>query len=219
YARQDRKDKPRVPITSKLVANLLTKAGADRILTMDLHVDQIQGFFDIQVDHLFATPVIVDYFRRKDLSNLVVLSPDVGGLRRARAYAKVLKVPLAIVDKRRPIANEAEVIQIVGEVEGKKVLIIDDMIDTGGTILAAVDILRKNGAEEIYAACTHPVFSGNAIERLINSPLKEILVTDTIFLDPRKINSKIKILSVANLLGEAIRRIHENRSVSSLFNI
>jgi len=219
YARQDRKDRPRVPITAKLVANLITTAGADRILTLDLHVDQIQCFFDIKVDHLFAAPVIVDYFRKKELDNLVVLSPDVGGLRRARTYAKVLRVPLAIVDKRRPIANEAEVIHIVGEVRGRQVLIIDDIVDTGGTLLAAVDILLKNGADTIYAACTHPVLSGDAFEKLKASPLKEIVVTDTIPLNLKGDEDKVKVLSVAPLLGEAIKRIHQNRSVSSLFNI
>ena len=219
YARQDRKDKPRVPITAKLVANLITTAGANRILTMDLHVDQIQGFFDIKVDHLFAAPVIIDYFRKKILDNLVVLSPDVGGLRRARTYAKVLRVPLAIVDKRRPIANEAEVIRLVGEVEGKKVLIIDDMIDTGGTFLAAVDTLTQNGVEAIYAACTHAVLSGNTCEKLKQSSLKEIVVTDTIHINVNAHDNKIKVLPVAPLLGEAVKRIHENRSVSSLFNM
>lgn len=220
YARQDRKDKPRVPITAKLVANLITTAGADRVLTIDLHVDQIQGFFDIKVDHLFAIPVVVDYFREKNLANLVVLSPDVGGLRRARAYARVLRVPLAIVDKRRPIANEAESIHIVGRVKGKQVLIVDDMVDTGGTLLAATDILLENGADTVYAACTHPVLSGNTLQKLKESSLKEIVVTDTINLDLKgNDGGKIKVLSVAPLLGEAVKRIHQNRSVSSLFNI
>jgi len=219
YARQDRKDQPRVPITAKLVANLITKAGTDRILTLDLHVDQIQGFFDIKVDHLFAAPVIIDYFRKKRLDNLTVLSPDVGGLRRARAYARALKVPLAIVDKRRPTANEAEIIHIVGEVKGRQILIIDDMVDTGGTLLAAVNILMEKGAVGVYAACTHPVLSGNAYQKIENSPLKELVVTDTIPLDLSKSTDKIKVLSVAPLLGEAIKRIHQNKSVSSLFYI
>ncbi|MCD6256839.1 ribose-phosphate pyrophosphokinase [Candidatus Aerophobetes bacterium] len=219
YARQDRKDQPRVPITAKLVANLITKAGTDRILTLDLHVDQIQGFFDIKVDHLFAAPVIIDYFRKKRLDNLTVLSPDVGGLRRARAYARALKVPLAIVDKRRPTANEAEIIHIVGEVKGRQILIIDDMVDTGGTLLAAVNILMEKGAVGVYAACTHPVLSGNAYQKIENSPLKELVVTDTIPLDLSKSTDKIKVLSVASLLGEAIKRIHQNKSVSSLFYI
>ena len=219
YARQDRKDQPRVPITAKLVANLITKAGTDRVLTLDLHVDQIQGFFDIKVDHLFAAPVIIDYFRKKRLDNLTVLSPDVGGLRRARAYARALKVPLAIVDKRRPTANEAEIIHIVGEVKGRQILIIDDMVDTGGTLLAAVNILMEKGAVGVYAACTHPVLSGNAYQKIENSPLKELVVTDTIPLDLSKSTDKIKVLSVAPLLGEAIKRIHQNKSVSSLFYI
>ncbi len=219
YARQDKKDKPRVPITAKLVANLITTAGVDRVLTMDLHVDQIQGFFDIKVDHLFATPVIVDYFRKKELENLVILSPDVGGLRRARVYARALQVPLTIVDKRRPLANKAKVINIIGEVKDKQVLIVDDMIDTGGTLLAAVDILKKKGASTIRVACTHPIFSDNAIQKLKESVLKEIVVTDTINLNLGANEGKIKILSVASLLGEAVKRIHQNRSVSSLFAI
>lgn len=219
YARQDRKDKPRAPITAKLIANLITTAGADRVLTMDLHVDQIQGFFDIQVDHLYAFPVILDYFRKVNIDNLVVLSPDVGGLRRARAYAKGLDAPLAIVDKRRPTANSAEVMDIVGDVAAKNVLIVDDMIDTGGTLLAALDVLLERSARAVYAACTHAVFSGDAVERLCNSPLKEIVVTDTISTDARSQRDKLKVLSVAPLLGEAIKRIHENKSVSSLFII
>lgn len=219
YARQDKKDKPRVPITAKLVANLITTAGVDRVLAMDLHVDQIQGFFDIKVDHLFAISVIVDYFRKKKLEDLVMLSPDVGGLRRARAYARALQVPLAIVDKRRPLINKAEVINIIGEVKDKQVLIVDDMIDTGGTLLAAVDILNKKGANTIRVACTHPVFSGNTIQKLKGSVLKEIIVTDTINLNLEANENKIKVLSVASLLGEAVRRIHQNKSVSSLFAI
>jgi ribose-phosphate pyrophosphokinase len=217
YARQDRKDQPRVPITAKLVANLITIAGADRVLTLDLHVDQIQGFFDIKMDHLFAAPVIIDYFREKKLNNLIVLSPDVGGLRRARAYAKRLKVPLAIVDKRRAIAGEAEVTHIVGEVEGKQVLIVDDMVDTGGTLLAAVEILVEKGATRVYAACTHPILSGDACQKIEQSPLEELIVTDTIPLDLKSAGDKIKVLSVASLLGEAIKRIHQSKSVSSLF--
>lgn len=217
YGRQERKDQPRVPITAKLVANLITTAGADRVLTMDLHASAIQGFFDIKVDHLFAAPVIIDYFLKKRLQNLVVLSPDMGGMRRARAYAKRLNASLAIVDKRRPVANEAEVIRIVGEVKGKEVLIIDDMIDTGGTLMAAMEVLQKEGAGATYASCTHPILSGNAYQRIDKSPLKELVVTDTIPLDEGKIKSKIKVLSVSSLLGEAIKRIHENRSVSSLF--
>ena len=216
YARQDKKDEPRVPITAKLVADLISTAGADRVLTMDLHCAQIQGFFDIKVDHLFAAPVIIDYFRKKGLENLVVVSPDVGGVVRARAYAKRLKAPLAIIDKRRPRANEAEVMHVVGEVRGKDALIVDDIVDTGGTLLAAVDALKKEGVRDVYASCTHPVLSGDALNRICKSPLKEMVVTDTIPLR-KKEDGKIKVLSVASLLGEAIKRIHENRSVSSLF--
>jgi len=217
YARQDRKDQPRVPITAKLVANLITVAGADRALTIDLHAGQIQGFFDIKVDHLFAAPIFVDYFKEKHFDDLVVLSPDVGGVRRARAYARRLNAPLAIVDKRRPMANEAQVLHIVGEVKGKHVLIVDDMIDTGGTMIAAMEVLKEKGAREIYASCTHPVLSGGTRDRIERSSLKELVVTDTIPLVENQKVSKIRVLSVASLLGEAIRRIHENRSVSSLF--
>jgi len=217
YARQDKKDRPRVPITAKLVANLITTAGADRILTMDLHTLQIQGFFDIKVDHLFAAPVIVDYFKRKEFRELVVLAPDVGGVTRARAYAKRLNASLAVIDKRRPRANKAEVVRVIGEVKDKKILIIDDMVDTGGTLIAAVQALEREGVEEIYAGCTHPVLSGEAPQKIQNSSLKELVVTDTIPLEEEKRVNKIKVISVAPLLGEAIKRIHENRSVSSLF--
>lgn len=217
YARQDRKDQPRVPITAKLVANLITVAGADRVLTIDLHAGQIQGFFDIKVDHLFAAPIFVDYFKKKRFDDLVVLSPDVGGVRRARAYARRLNASLAIVDKRRPMANEAQVLHIVGEVKGKHVLIVDDMIDTGGTMIAAMEVLKERGAEEIYASCSHPVLSGDVCDRIERSSLKELVVTDTIPLRENRKVGKIRVLSVASLLGEAIRRIHENRSVSSLF--
>jgi len=217
YARQDKKDRPRVPITAKLVANLITTAGADRILTMDLHTLQIQGFFDIKVDHLFAAPVIVDYFKRKEFRELVVLAPDVGGVTRARAYAKRLNASLAVIDKRRPRANKAEVVRVIGEVKDKKILIIDDMVDTGGTLIAAVQALKREGVEEIYAGCTHPVLSGEAPQKIQNSSLKELVVTDTIPLEEEKRVNKIKVISVAPLLGEAIKRIHENRSVSSLF--
>jgi len=217
YARQDKKDEPRVSIAAKLVANLITVAGADRVLTMDLHSPQIQGFFDIKVDHLFAAPVIIEYFKKKNLKDLVVLSPDVGGMIRARAYAKRLKAPLAVIDKRRPMANKAEVMHVVGEVKGKDVLIVDDMVDTGGTLLAAANALKREGAKDIYASCTHPVLSGDAFQRIYDSPLKEIVITDTIPLKREKGNSKIRVLSVSSLLGEAIKRIHENKSVSSLF--
>ena len=217
YGRQDRKDEPRVPITAKLVANLVTTAGADRVLTIDLHAAQIQGFFDIKVDHLFAAPVFVDYLISKNLKNLVILSPDMGGIRRARAYANRLGASLAVIDKRRTGANKAEVLNVVGKVKGKQILIVDDMIDTGGTLIAAVRALVKKGAQEIYVSATHPILSGSAYEMIESSSLKELVVTDTIPLKQERVKTKIKVLSVAPLLGEAIRRIHENKSVSSLF--
>lgn len=217
YARQDKKDQPRVPISAKLVANLITTAGADRVLTMDLHSPQIQGFFDIKVDHLFAAPIIIDYFKRKNFKDLVILAPDVGGVTRARAYAKRLNASLSIIDKRRPMANKAEVVRVVGDVKNKEVLIIDDIVDTGGTLIAAARALEEKGAKEIYAGCTHPVLSGEAYQKIQPSPIKELVVADTIPLREEKKISKIKVLSVAPLLGEAIRRIHEDRSVSSLF--
>ena len=217
YGRQDRKDEPRVPITAKLVANLVTTAGADRVLTVDLHAAQIQGFFDIKVDHLFAAPVFIDYFISKNLENLVILSPDMGGVRRARAYANRLGASLAVIDKRRTGPNKTEVLNVVGEVKGKQILIVDDMIDTGGTLVAAVSALKEKGAQEIYVSATHPILSGSAYELIESSSLKELALTDTIPLKQGKKTTKIKVLSVAPLLGEAIRRIHENRSVSSLF--
>lgn len=217
YGRQDRKDEPRVPITAKLVANLVTTAGADRVLAIDFHAAQIQGFFDIKVDHLFAAPVFINYFISKNLKNLVILSPDMGGTRRARAYANRLGASLAVIDKRRTGANKAEVLNVVGKVRGKQILIVDDMIDTGGTLIAAVRALIKKGVQEIYVSATHPILSGSAYEMIESSSLKELVVTDTIPLKQGKAKTKIKVLSVAPLLGEAIRRIHENRSVSSLF--
>lgn len=217
YGRQDRKDEPRVPITAKLVANLITTAGADRVLTMDLHAAQIQGFFDIKVDHLFAAPVFIDYFTSKNLKNLVVLSPDMGGVRRVRAYANRLDASLAVIDKRRTGANKAEVLNVVGKVKGRQILIVDDMIDTGGTLMAAVQVIQEKGVRKIRASGTHPVLSGNVYEMIESSSLEELVVTDTIPLKQEKIKTKIKVLSVAPLLGEAIRRIHEDKSVSSLF--
>ncbi len=217
YGRQDRKDEPRVPITAKLVANLVTTAGADRVLAIDFHAAQIQGFFDIKVDHLFAAPVFVDYFISKNLKNLVILSPDMGGIRRARAYANRLDASLAVIDKRRTGANKAEVLKVVGKVKGKQILIVDDMIDTGGTLIAAVRALIKKGVQEIYVSATHPILSGSAYEMIESSSLKELVITDTIPLKQGKAKTKIRVLSVAPLLGEAIRRIHENKSVSSLF--
>jgi len=218
YARQDRKDEPRVPITAKLVANLISTAGADRVLLLDLHVDQIQGFFDIKVDHLFSAPIIIDYLRSKLLENLVILAPDVGGVRRARAYARRLKVPLAIIDKRRPAVDKAEVLSVIGEVKNKDVFIVDDIIDTGGTLLAAVEELIKGGVRRVYAGCAHAVLSAGAYEKVEKSSLTQLIVTDSIPLRKGEPSSKIKVLTVAPLLGEAIKRIHENRSVSSLFS-
>ena len=219
YARQDRKVEPRVPISAKVVATLLETCGVNRVLAMDLHADQIQGFFQIPVDHLFAAPVIIEYLRSLplDWKNTVVVSPDSGGAHRARFYAKQLMCGLAIVDKRRKKPNEAEIMHIVGEVEGKDCLLIDDMIDTGGTILKATQALLERGAKKIYAVATHGVLSGEAISRLSSSSLEEVIITDTIFIPPEKRFSKLQILSVSHLIGEAIRRIHKEESVSSLF--
>lgn len=218
YARQDRKDQPRVPITAKLVANLLTTAGADRILTMDLHASQIQGFFDIPMDHLFAVNTVVDYFKKKKLKDLVVASPDVGGIKMARAYAKRMEAGLAIVDKRRIDDRHAEVMSILGDVKGKNIVIVDDLVATASSICEASVALKKAGALKIYAAVSHPVLSGPATLRIKASAIEEFVVTDSIPFDSKKKNSVFKILSVAPLLGEAIRRTHEEESISSLFN-
>src|SRR3982751_2034844 len=221
YARSDKKDRPRVPIAAKLVANLLTTAGAQRILTIDLHASQIQGFFDIPVDHLFAAPIVVDYFRNNPIENLIVVAPDTGGAERARAYAKRLHAGLALCDKRRERANEADVMNIVGDVKGKNCLIIDDMCDTGGTICKVAEALHKAGANEINACFTHGVFSGKAVENISNSYLKKVIVTNTVPVRdnglPLVEGGKIEILSVAKLLGSAIKSIHDETSVSSLF--
>jgi len=218
YARQDKKDKPRVPIAAKLMADLLTAAGADRILTMDLHAAQIQGFFNIPVDHLFAAPVLLDAIRKLDLEDLVIVSPDVGGVARARAIGKRLGASLAIIDKRRTGKNESEVLNVVGEVEGKNALLLDDIVDTAGTLVQAEAALREQGAKKIYAAAVHPVLSGPAIERLEASKIETLLVTNTLPLDTAVARwPRIRPLSIAPLLGEAIRRIHEGASVSSLF--
>ena len=219
YGRQDRKCEPRVPITSKLVADLLETAGTDRVLTVDLHAGQIQGFFNIPVDHLFAMNVLIDYIRKLNLPNLIVISPDAGGGERARAFAKRLNTSLAIIDKRRDIPNEAKAMNIIGDVEGKVAFIVDDMIDTAGTLMEATDALLGAGASEVHACCSHPVLSGPAAERISNSPLKTVLTTDSIPLgNGLEQNPKIKVLSIAPLLGEAILRIHEETSVSSLFD-
>jgi len=218
YARQDRKTEPRVPITSKLVANLLSASGTDRILTIDLHAGQIQGFFDIPVDHLFAMPVQIKYIKDKNIQDLVVVSPDAGGVERARAFAKRLQSSLAIIDKRRERANEAKVMNVIGEIEGKNALIVDDMIDTAGTLVESARALQENGARNVYACCSHPVLSGPAFDRIRNSCLKEVIVTDSIHLSDEKVRgNKLTVLSVASLLGEAISMIHNESSVSSLF--
>jgi len=219
YARQDRKDKPRVPISAKLVANLLGAAGTNRVLTMDLHKPQIQGFFDIPVDHLFAAPVIIDHLTRLDTQNLTIVSPDAGGAERARAYAKRLDAELAIIDKRRSDDGTAEVMNVVGDVGGRTCIIQDDIIDTAGTIVKAANALKENGAERVLACAVHGVLSGPALERLEAAPLDQVIITNTIPLasDRAKRCPKIKQLSVARLLGQAIRSIHEETSVSSLF--
>jgi ribose-phosphate pyrophosphokinase len=218
YARQDRKVAPRVPISAKLVADLITAAGANRVLSMDLHAGQIQGFFNIPFDHLFAAPVLLEYIRSHYLDDLVVVSPDAGGVERARAFAKRLQVGLAIIDKRREGINEAKAMNIIGEIRGKRALILDDMIDTAGTLTQAAEALLERGAREVYAACTHPVLSGPAMDRIEASDIREVVVTNTIPLSERaKACPKIRQLSVSGLLAEAIRRIHEERSVSSLF--
>jgi ribose-phosphate pyrophosphokinase len=218
YARQDRKVSPRVPISAKLVADLITVAGANRVLTVELHAGQIQGFFDVPVDHLYSAPVLYRYVKEKFLDDLVIVSPDTGGVERARAFAKRLNAGLAIIDKRRPEPNVSEIMNVIGDVEGKRAILFDDMIDTGGTIVQAAEAIKNNGAKDVYACCTHPVLSGNSIERLNNSILKEVIVTNTIPLGVEKEKcGKIKVLSVAGLLSEAIRRIYYNESVSALF--
>lgn len=218
YARQDRKTQPRDPISAKLVANILTAAGADRVLTMDLHAGQIQGFFDIPVDNLRGMPILANYFQEKGLDDVVVVSPDVGGVSRARELANRLDCTLAIVDKRRPAPNVAEATNVIGDIEGKTAIIIDDIIDTAGTICEAVRVLLDRGAKEVYACCSHPVLSPPATERLAASPVKEVVVTNSIPLPAEKQLDKIKVLSVAPLFGEAIRRIFEELSVSKLFD-
>lgn len=217
YARQDRKDQPRVAITAKLVANLITEAGADRVITMDLHAPQIQGFFDIPFDHLYSAPVFTRVMRKLELPNLTVFSPDTGGLKLARAYAKRLEAGLGFIDKRRPRPNVAEVMNVVGDVEGRNVLIIDDLIDTGGTFTNAVNALKEFGALKIYGACTHPVLSGNAYELIDASQLEQLIVTDTLPLAGH--SDKIVVKSVAKLFAAAIIRTHSNQSISRLFEV
>ena len=217
YARQDRKDQPRAPITAKLVANLITVAGADRALTMDLHSAQIQGFFDIPFDHLYAAPVLIDYFAQKKIPDLMVVAPDIGSVKMARAYAKRLGVDLALVDKRRPKADSVEVMNIIGEVEGKNIVMFDDVITTARTLTQAAVALRANGAKQIYAGITHGVFCPDAFERVAQSPIQELAVTDTLDHTQMDLPENVVELSVAGLLGEAVQRIHEERSLSSLF--
>jgi ribose-phosphate pyrophosphokinase len=218
YARQDRKDKPRVPISAKLVANLLGAAGINRVLTMDLHKAQIQGFFDIPVDHLFAAPVIIEYLARRGYKDLTIVAPDAGGAERARAYAKRLDAELAVIDKRRTEDGTAEVMNVIGDVQGRTCIIQDDIIDTAGTIVKAANALKEAGATRVFACAVHGVLSGPAIERIDAAPLDELIVTDTIALAPRSAQCpKVKVLSVARLLAQAIRSIHEETSVSSLF--
>jgi ribose-phosphate pyrophosphokinase len=218
YARQDKKDRPRVPITAKLVADLISRAGADRVLTMDLHADQIQGFFDVPVDHLFAAPVLLEAVRDLEIPNLVVVSPDAGGVERARAIAKRLGAGLAIIDKRRTAPNEAEVMHLIGDVEGCNALVVDDIIDTAGTLTKSVEALKAKGADRVLAAGVHGILSGPALKRIASSPLEMVLITNTTPVDDKLAKlPKLRPLSVAPLLGEAIRRIHENSSVSSLF--
>jgi len=218
YARQDRKDQPRVPITAKLIANLIARAGANRVLTVDLHAGQIQGFFDIPLDHLFAVNIFVDYFIAKKIENLVIVSPDVGGIKMARAYAKRFKAGLAIVDKRRINDKKAEVMNILGEVKGKNVVLVDDIAATAGSMVEAAQALKNNGAHDIYACVTHPVLCGPAIERIEKSVIKEMVVSNTVPVEEHKRIDKIKILSIAPLLANAIKRINSEESISILFD-
>ncbi|WP_195576826.1 ribose-phosphate diphosphokinase [Paenibacillus sp. 1001270B_150601_E10] len=219
YARQDRKARSRDPITAKLVANLIETAGAHRVITMDLHATQIQGFFDIPVDHMLGVPILAQYFRSKKMQDVVVVSPDHGGVVRARKLADFLNAPLAIIDKRRPEPNVSEVMNIIGDIKGKTAIIIDDIIDTAGTIVLGANALVEAGVKEVYACCTHAVLSGPAMQRLEDSPFKEVVITDTIPVKHENPTSKLRTLSVAPLLGEAIIRVHEELSISKLFEI
>jgi ribose-phosphate pyrophosphokinase len=217
YARQDRKDQPRVAISAKLIANMISTAGADRVLGLDFHQHQMQGFFDLPVDHLYAAPVFVNHFRQVALHDPVVVAPDVGSAKMARGFAKRLNASLAIIDKRRPSANIAEVVNVVGDVEGKDCVIPDDMIDTGGTMTEAIHALKRLGARDVYCCASHALFSGPAVERFMNSPVKEVVVTNTIALPPERKFDRLKVLSVAGLLAKAIGYTHSDQSVSSLF--
>jgi len=217
YARQDRKDRPRVPITAKLLANLLVTAGASRVLTVDLHAGQIQGFFDIPVDHLYSINVLCEYFQEKNLKNMTVVTTDVGGIKMARAYSKFLDAPLAVIDKRRESASQVKVMNIIGDVKGRNVVIVDDIISTGGSLVEAAQALKEAGAIDIYATVVHPVLAKEATKRVMNSVIRELVVTDSIPIPKEKMNGKIVVRSIAPLLAEAIKRIHGNESVSSLF--
>jgi len=219
YGRQDRKDQPRVAIGAKLVANLIVAAGADRVVSIDFHQHQIQGFFDIPVDHLYAAPVITKYFRDLELENLVVVAPDVGSAKMARGYGKRLGASFAIIDKRRPEANKSEVLNVVGEVDGMTCLLVDDMVDTAGTLANAVYALKERGAKVVYAAATHALFSGEAVQRLSEAPLEEMVVTNTICIPEEKHFDRLRILSVADLLAKAVDHVHSNESVSQLFEM
>ncbi len=218
YARQDRKDQPRVAISAKLMANMVTMAGADRVLAMDFHQHQLQGFFDLPVDHLYAAPVLVNHYRQKSMRDLVIVAPDVGSAKMARGFAKRLNASLAIIDKRRPSANVAEVLNVVGEVRGKDCLIPDDMIDTAGTMAEAVTALKRLGAEDVYCCATHALLSGPAVDRLMASPVKEVAVTNTIAIPKERRFDRLKVLSIAGLLSKAIGYTHSDQSVSSLFD-
>jgi ribose-phosphate pyrophosphokinase len=218
YARQDRKVKPRVPISAKLVADLITVAGVSRVISMDLHVGQIQGYFDIPVDNIFSAPIVLNYIREHFKDSLSIISPDPGGVERARAFAKRLDASLAIIDKRREAPNVAEAMNIIGDIEGMTAIIVDDMVDTGGTLVQAARALIQNGATRVYACCTHPVLSGDAIKRIKESPIESLVVTNTIPLGQKSSEcSKIEVISVAEILGEAIKRVYFSKSVSSLF--
>ncbi len=217
YARQDRKVVPRAPISAKLLADLITTAGADRVMSMDLHAGQIQGFFDIPVDHLYASPILLEYIRKLGADEMVIVSPDAGGVERARYYAKKLGCTIAIIDKRRPKPNVSEIMHIIGDIKGKTAIIVDDIVDTAGTLTNAAAALYEEGAKEVYACCTHPVLSGNAIEKINNSPLKELAVTNTIKFDRPIPTDKIRVLSVGALIGEAIRRVYHKESLSAIF--
>lgn len=218
YARQDRKVQPRVPISSKLIADLITASGTNRILTIDLHAAQIQGFFNIPVDHLYAASILRDYFKSHEFENLVIVSPDAGGVERARSFAKRLNASLAIIDKRREVTNISKVMHVIGDVNNRDAVILDDMIDTAGTITQAADAIKESGARKVFAACTHAVLSGSAVERINNSSLQEVIVTDTIPLENKLQEcKKLKVLTISALLAEAIKRIHDESSISSLF--